>query len=57
LARQKEDRVAECQLIMSPIVVKSLHDLLTENLKECEAYFGKVPTNEEFESRQKEYPK
>jgi hypothetical protein len=28
---------------------------LTEKIKEYEAYFGEIPTNEKFESRKKEY--
>jgi hypothetical protein len=48
-------RVPECQLITSHIVAKSLHELLTEKLKECEAYFVEIPTSEKFESRKEEY--
>jgi hypothetical protein len=28
---------------------------LTEKLKEYEAYFGEIPTSEQFESRKKDY--
>jgi hypothetical protein len=47
--------MAECQLIMSPTVAKSLQELLTEKLKEYEACFGEIPTGEKFESRKREY--
>jgi hypothetical protein len=36
-------------------VAKSVHDLLTEKLKEYEAYFGEIPTTEDLEARKKEY--
>jgi hypothetical protein len=55
LDKKRIKRVAECQLIMSPTVAKNVHELLTEKIKEYEAYFGEIPTNEKFESRKKEY--
>ena len=55
LDKKRVKRVAECQLVMSPIVAKSLHDLLTEKLKEYEACFGEIPTAEKLEARKKEY--
>jgi hypothetical protein len=55
LDKKRIKRVAECQLIMSPTVAKSFHELLTEKLKEYEAYFGEIPTSEKFESRKKKY--
>jgi len=48
-------RMAECQLIMNPAVVKYVHAFLGERLKEYEAYFGEIPTNEVLETRKTEY--
>jgi hypothetical protein len=36
---------------MSPAVVNSVHELLTEKQREHEAYFGEIPISEKFESR------
>jgi hypothetical protein len=43
--------VRNIQLIMSPAVANSVHNLLTEKIKEYEAYFGKIPTDESQEKR------
>ena len=51
----KHKRVAECELIMSPIQLKSIYTWMGEKLEEYEAIFGKVPTPEELQSRLNSY--
>jgi hypothetical protein len=40
---------------MSPASAKTVYDFLGERLKEYEACYGEIPTNDQFESRKKEY--
>jgi hypothetical protein len=40
---------------MSPATAKVVHAFLGERLKEYEACYGGIPTNEVLESRKKEY--
>ena len=51
----KHKRVAECELVMSPIQLKSIYTWMGEKLEEYEAIFGKVPSAEELQSRLKSY--
>jgi hypothetical protein len=57
VARGEKDhkRIAECQLVMSPMKPKSVHELLTEKQREHEAYFGEIQTSEKFDERGRKY--
>jgi hypothetical protein len=49
--QKRVKRMTECQLIMNPAVVKYVHTFLGERLEEYEACYGEIPTNEVFETR------
>lgn len=46
-------RVAEFELIMSPMQMKTTQIWLERKIKEYEALFGKIPSPEELDSRAK----
>jgi hypothetical protein len=53
LDKKRIRRVAECQLIMGPTVAKNVLDFLIERLKEYEACFGEIQTNEKFRIKER----
>lgn len=46
-------RIIECELIIDPMQMKSIHKWLTEKIKDYEELIGPIPSPEEVESRQK----
>ena len=48
-------RIAECQLVISPASLKSIHDWITRKIIEYETLFGKIPTQEELSKRANEF--
>lgn len=46
-------RIAECELLIDPMQMKSLHQWLTQKITEYEKLFGNIPSPEEVESRSK----
>ena len=44
-------RTIECELLLDPLQLKSLHIWLGEKIKEYEALFGRIPSPEEVTSR------
>ncbi len=44
-------RIVECELIIDPMQMKSLHNWLDTKIKEYEKIFGNIPSPEEAESR------
>ncbi len=49
--RAKIKRIAECELIMSPMQLKSVCLWLEQKVKEYETLFGKIPSPEEVQAR------
>ena len=50
-------RTIECELLLDPLQLKSLHIWLGEKIKEYERLFGRIPSPEEVASRAKQPPK
>jgi hypothetical protein len=50
-------RTIECELIMSPEMLKSIHRLLGEYIDRYEYIYSKTPNPQDVESRRKEYNK
>lgn len=50
-------RTIECDLLLDPLQLKSLHIWLGEKIKEYERLFGRIPSPEEVASRAKQPPK
>jgi len=46
-------RMIECELIIDPMQMKSLHKWLTAKIKDYEELIGPIPSPEEVQSRQK----
>ncbi|WP_428324781.1 hypothetical protein [Nitrosopumilus sp.] len=44
-------RIVECELIIDPMQMKSLHNWLGKKIKEYEKLFGSIPSPEEVQSR------
>lgn len=44
-------RIAECELIIDPLQMKSIHQWLGDKIKEYEKLFGRIPSPEEINSR------
>jgi len=44
-------RIVECELVIDPMQMKSLHQWLGLKIKEYEKIFGQIPAPEEVESR------
>jgi hypothetical protein len=55
LHRKKLKRIIECELIMSPTALRDIHRFLGEQIGHYEALYGKIPSDEEMESRRKKY--
>jgi hypothetical protein len=51
----KLKRTIECELVLSPVILKNMHTFLGNKLKEYEACYGKIPATEDLEARKKEY--
>lgn len=49
-------RTVECELVIDPMQMKSLHKWLTVKIAEYEKLFGTIPSPEEVESRSKRRP-
>lgn len=45
-------RVVECELLISPLSMKTIHTWLGDKIKEYEKLFGTIPSPEEIQSRQ-----
>ena len=54
--RIKYARTSECELVLSPMQLKSTYLWLGEKLAEYEAVFGKIPSPQEVQSKLKSYP-
>jgi hypothetical protein len=52
--RAKIKRVAEMEVIMSPMQMKATYCWFEKKIKEYEALFGKIPSPEEVQTRAKE---
>ena len=50
-------RTIECELLLDPLQLKSLHLWLGVKIKEYEALYGRIPSPEEIASRAKQQPK
>lgn len=55
--RSRFIRTAECELILSPITMKSVYEWLGEKLENYEAIFGKIPSNKDISDRAESYRK
>lgn len=51
--RMEIQRVAEIELLIDPMQMRSVHQWLGEKIKEYEKLFGTIPSPEEVESRSK----
>lgn len=51
--RVKIKRIIECELIVNPMEMKSIHDWLGIKIKQYEKTFGRIRSPEEIESSQK----
>ncbi len=49
-------RIAECELIIDPMQMKSIHQWLGSKIKDYEKLFGPIPSPEEVESRARRNP-
>jgi len=52
-SRTKLKRVAECELMIDPMQLKSLHRWFGDQIVHYEKLFGPIPSPEELESREK----
>jgi len=46
-------RIIECELLIDPMQMKSIHKWLTEKIKDYEELIGPIPSPEEVQSRAK----
>jgi len=46
-------RIIECELVIDPMQMKSIHKWLTTKIKDYEELIGPIPSPEEVQSRQK----
>jgi hypothetical protein len=51
----KHKRIAECELVLSPAQLKSIYEWLGAKLQEYEAVFGKIPSQEDLQTRVKNF--
>ena len=49
-------RTIECELLLDPLQLKSLHIWLGEKIREYETLFGRIPSPEEVASRANQQP-
>lgn len=50
-SRMALKRTIECELVIDPMEMKSIHLWLTEKIKEYEQLFGTIPSPEEIQSK------
>ena len=51
----KHKRIAECELVLSPAQLKSVYEWLGAKLQEYEAIFGKIPSQQDLQTRLKNF--
>jgi hypothetical protein len=51
--RTRIKRTIECELLIDPMQMKSIHNWLGQKIKDYEQAFGTIPSPEEVESRRK----
>jgi len=55
-ARTSIKRIVECELLIDPMQMKSIHKWLDGKIKEYEQAFGTIPSPEEVDSRRRRKP-
>lgn len=51
----KHKRIAECELVLSPAQLKSVYGWLGAKLQEYEAIFGRIPSQQDLQTRVKNF--